>query len=76
MKYLLIIFLFIRFLVFSDNLQKKECKILIGSIINQKPIILKEFLNSFHHLEKKIYVEDYFFINDTSVIESEQLLTI
>ncbi|WP_179946693.1 glycosyltransferase family 2 protein [Desulforamulus ferrireducens] len=49
-------------------------KILIGSPVRQKPLILKEFLLSLEELDKGNLHVDYFFIDDNVIEESSELL--
>ncbi|MBF8263353.1 MAG: glycosyl transferase [Parachlamydiales bacterium] len=49
-------------------------RVLIGSPIRQKPLILHEFLESLCRLEKKNYELDFLFIDDNEQSESKNLL--
>ncbi len=52
----------------------KKIKILIGSPVRQRPIILKEFLNSLVNLKKDKIILDYCFVDDNHDLESKKLL--
>lgn len=49
-------------------------KVLLGTPINQKPAILKEFLTTIVELQKVNYELDYFFIDNNEDTQSKQLL--
>ena len=49
-------------------------RILVGSPIRQKPLILKEFLESLSRLGGRSYSLDYYFVDDNLIDESHQLL--
>ncbi|MFS0879534.1 hypothetical protein [Metabacillus niabensis] len=55
-------------------LSNNRVKILIGSPVNQKPIILKHFLNSLLNLSRGNLDIHYFFIDDNEQNESSVLL--
>ncbi len=54
--------------------KRKKYRILLGSPIRQKPLILQEFLQSLDRLEKVNYTIDYFFIEGNDHPESKKLL--
>jgi hypothetical protein len=49
-------------------------KILVGSPIRQKPMILHEFLDSLNRLDQKNYTLDFFFIDDNEEKTSKEML--
>jgi glycosyltransferase involved in cell wall biosynthesis len=51
-----------------------KVRVLVGSPIRQKPLILKEFLESLARLSKKGYTLDYLFVDDNVVEESHDVL--
>lgn len=57
----------------EQNHQTK--KVLIGSPIRQKPLILKEFLQSLDELDKKDLMVSYYFIDDNLQEEPSRILS-
>ncbi len=51
-----------------------KIKVLVGSPIHQKPMILKEFLQSLKEVSTENLELDYFFVDDNEIQESSDLL--
>lgn len=58
----------------SVSAQTAPLRILIGSPVRKKPVILREFLDSLLRLERDNIITDYFFVDDNDDPESTALL--